>query len=81
MMFNLSLFLQSKTTTMQEIVGPIAVLIKWTFDNILVPIGELPDVINPNYIFSGVLFTGLIYWLFLQKKYNNQAAKDPNQLQ
>jgi hypothetical protein len=66
---------------MQEIVGPIAVLIKWTFDNILVPIGELPDVINPNYIFSGVLFTGLIYWLFLQKKYNNQAAKDPNQLQ
>lgn len=81
MMFNLSLFLQSKTTTMQEIVGPIAVLIKWTFDNILVPIGELPDVINPNYIFSGVLFMGLIYWLFLQKKYNKQAAKDPNQRQ
>jgi hypothetical protein len=79
-MFNLSLFLQSKTITMQEIVGPIAVLIKWTFDNILVPIGELPDVINPNYIFSGVVFIGLIYWLLLQKRYDNQAAKDPNQL-
>jgi len=80
MMFNLSLFLQSKIITMQEIVGPIAVLIKWTFDNILVPIGELPDVINPNYIFSGVVFIGLIYWLLLQKRYDNQAAKDPNQL-
>jgi len=65
---------------MQEIVGPIAALIKWTFDEVLVPIGELPDIINPNYLFLGLGFIGLIYWLLFQKKYNKQAANDPNQI-
>jgi|GEM_PF-592441 len=66
---------------MEYIVGPIAALIKWTFDEILVPIGELPDLVNPNYLFCGIIALGLIYWLILQKKYNNQAANDPNQIQ
>jgi hypothetical protein len=65
---------------MQEIVGPIAALIKWTFDEILVPIGELPDIINPNYIFLAIGFVGLFYWLILQKKYNTQADNNPGQL-
>lgn len=66
---------------MEYIVGPIAALLKWTFDEILVPIGELPELVNPNNIFISFVIFGLGYWLFLQKKYNNQAAKDPNQLQ
>jgi hypothetical protein len=65
---------------MQEIVGPIAALIKWSFDNILVPIGDLPDLINPNYLFLFLGFIGMFYWLFLQGKYNKQAANDPNQI-
>jgi len=65
---------------MEYIVGPIAALIKWTFDEILVPIGELPDLVNPNYLFLALGFVGLGYWLFLQKKFNNQAANNPNQI-
>lgn len=65
---------------MEYIVGPIAALIKWTFDNILVPIGELPDIINPNYIFIVVGCLGLVYWLFLQQKYNKQADNTPGQI-
>ncbi len=65
---------------MQEIVGPIAALIKWTFDEILVPIGELPDLVNPNYIFLALGFVGLFYWLILQKKYNTQADNNPSQI-
>lgn len=65
---------------MQYIVEPIAALIKWTFDNILVPIGELPALINPNNIFIIIGFIGMFYWLFLQSKYNKKAAEDPNQI-
>jgi len=79
-MFNLSLFLPPKTNIMEYIVGPIAALIKWTFDNILVPIGELPDLINPNYIFLLIGFVGMFYWFFLQRKYNKQADNNPNQI-
>ncbi|MEM9051144.1 MAG: hypothetical protein AAGC47_03735 [Bacteroidota bacterium] len=65
---------------MQEIVGPIAGLVKWTFDNVLVPIGDLPDLVNPNYIFLVIGFLGMFYWLNMQRKYNNQAANNPNQI-
>ncbi|MCH2215018.1 MAG: hypothetical protein MK086_07610 [Flavobacteriales bacterium] len=65
---------------MQEIVGPIAKLVKWTFDNLLVPIGDLPDIVNPNYIFLFVGFLGMLYWLNMQKKFNKQAANNPNQI-
>ena len=61
---------------MQYITGPLAAIIKWSFDNILVPIGELPTLVNPNYIFLGIGFIGLIYWLNLQNKYNKKAERE-----
>ncbi len=61
---------------MEYIVGPIAALIKWTFDNILVPIGELPAFMNPNNIFIVLGFVGLFYWLNLQGKYNKKAKSE-----
>ena len=61
---------------MQYITGPLAAIIKWSFDNILVPIGELPTIINPNYIFLALGFVGLFYWLALQSKYNKKAEQD-----
>jgi len=79
-MFNLSLLLDLKYSIMQEIVGPIAGLVKWTFDNVLVPIGDLPDYINPNYIFLVIGFLGMLYWLNLQQKFNKQAANNPSQI-
>lgn len=61
---------------MQYLTGPIAALIKWTFDNILVPIGELPNYINPNYIFLVLGFVGLFYWLRVQAQYNRKAERE-----
>lgn len=61
---------------MQDIVGPIAVFMKWTFDNVLVPIGELPATLNPNSIFIIVIVLGLVYWLFLQIKFNKKARRE-----
>jgi hypothetical protein len=34
----------------------------------------------PNYIFITVGFGLLVWWLGLQKKYNDKAAADPKQL-
>lgn len=65
---------------MQYIVEPIAALIKWTFDTILVPLGELPSMINPNNIFLVIGFIGMFYWLNLQRKYNKEAANNPDQI-
>jgi len=65
---------------MQYIVEPIAALIKWTFDFVLVPLGELPSFINPNNIFLVIGFIGMLYWLNLQGKYNKEAAKNPDQI-
>ena len=61
---------------MQYLTGPIAALIKWTFDFLLVPIGDLPGLLNPNNIFLVLGFIGLIYWLRLQGKYNKKAAQE-----
>ena len=61
---------------MQYLTGPLAFIIKWTFDHILVPIGELPNIVNPNYIFLAIGFIGLIFWLNLQHKYNKKADRD-----
>jgi hypothetical protein len=61
---------------MQYLVGPIAALIKWTFDNILVPIGELPIFANPNTIFIAIGCAGLLYWLYWQQKYNKKASEE-----
>ncbi len=60
---------------MQYIVGPIGALLKWTFDTILVPLGELPALINPNSLFIILLAAGLAYWVFLQGRFNKKARK------
>ena len=65
---------------MEYIVGPIAALIKWTFDNILVPIGDLPGFANPNNIFIVMGFLGMFYWLNMQRKFNKEAANNPDQI-
>lgn len=61
---------------MQYIVEPIAALIKWTFDNLLVPIGDLPGLLNPNNIFIIIIALGLLYWLRMQSKYNKKAEQE-----
>jgi hypothetical protein len=43
----------------------------WFYDNI-------GDIANYSFILLG--FFGLFYWLYNQKKFNDQAAKNPNQL-
>ncbi len=61
---------------MQDIVGPIGALIKWTFDKVLVPIGELPAALNPNNLFIVIIVVGLAYWLYLQNKFNKKARRE-----
>lgn len=43
----------------------------WFYDNI-------GDWANWTFIFLG--FFGMLYWLRWQKKFNDQAANDPNQI-
>lgn len=61
---------------MDYIVNPIAAFLKWTFDYILVPLGELPNIINPNYIFLILGFIGFFIWLRLQHKYDQRAKRE-----
>jgi Tfp pilus assembly protein PilO len=61
---------------MQYIVQPIAAIIKWSFDNILVPIGELPALINPNNIFIVIIVAGLGYWLYVQRQFDKKAERE-----
>lgn len=61
---------------MDYIVNPIAAFLKWTFDYILVPLGELPDIINPNYLFLYIGFIGLFIWLFLLRRYRKKAERE-----
>ncbi len=63
---------------MRYLVEPLGQLIVWTFDNILVPIGDL-GAANPNNLFIVMGFLGLFYWLFRQAKYN-QIAKEQGSL-
>jgi hypothetical protein len=59
---------------MDYIVKPIADLVIWTFDNLLVPVGEM-GAANPNNLFIVLGFVGLFYWLFLQTKFNKEAER------
>ena len=63
---------------MRYLVEPLGKLIVWTFDTILVPIGDL-GAANPNSIFIVMGFLGLFYWLYRQTKYN-QLAKEQGTL-
>jgi len=59
---------------MRYIAEPLGKLIVWTFDTILVPIGDMG--INPNTLFLAMGFIGLFYWLFRQHKYNQIAKQE-----
>jgi hypothetical protein len=62
---------------MRYLFEPLGELLVWTFDNVLVPIGDMG--INPNSIFIVGGFIGLAYWLMRQGKYN-QIAKEQGTL-
>ena len=59
---------------MQDIVIPIANLIEWSFQFVEL-LGNAP-----NYLFIVLGFFGLFYWLRLQKKYDQEAAANADQL-
>ncbi len=59
---------------MDYIVNPLGKLVVWTFDALLVPIGDLG--VNPNTIFIVMGFFGLFYWLRAQSKYNKEAEQN-----
>jgi len=61
---------------MQYIVEPIAALILWTFKNLLEPLADLPGLLNPNTIFIILIGMGLLYWLFMQQRFNKKAEKE-----
>ena len=55
----------------QEIITPIGKAMEWSFKNILAP---MSDPLNLGVVLLGLV--GLVYWLRLQKKYNDQAKSD-----
>ncbi len=56
---------------MNSILRPIGEIITWTFDSVLIPLGQLP-----NYVFILVGLVGLFVWLNMQGKFNKKAQKD-----
>lgn len=64
----------------QDIVLPIAELIVWTFDNVLVPIGNIFYRTGWELFWGAIGVAGIAFWLWLQGKYNREAANDPNQI-
>ncbi len=56
---------------MNSILRSIGDIINWTFDTILVPLGQLP-----NYAFIALGVVGLFLWLSMQQKYNKKAQKE-----
>ncbi len=61
---------------MQYITGPIAFILKWTFDFILVPLGNLPVFINPNSLIVVVVILGILIWLRIQRKLDQKAERE-----
>lgn len=61
---------------MDYIVNPIAFILKWTFDYILVPLGELPDIINPNSFIVLIIVIGVLVWLRIQRKLDRKAERE-----
>ena len=52
-------------------------VLQWTF-NILENVMPTTFLVNTGAVLLG--FVGLFYWLNLQRKFNAQAEKDPDQL-
>ena len=59
---------------------PLADGIVWTFDNVLVPLGDSGRFGLPNTMITLLGFGGICFWLYRQNKYNKAAAADPDQL-
>jgi len=62
--------------TLTEIFWGIGDFMQWTFN--LLQADAIGDMFNYAVILLG--FVGLLYWLNWQRKVNEQAANDPNQL-
>lgn len=56
---------------MNSILRVIGDILTWTFDTVLVPLGQLP-----NYAFILLGFVGLFLWLSMQGKYNKKAQEE-----
>ena len=57
---------------------PLGDILVWSFDNVMVPVGEFAA--SPNTLFALMGFGGLFYWMKLQAKYNAEAAANPDQI-
>ena len=66
---------------LQDIVMPLADLMVWTFDSLLVPFGEFLEQWNHYIVYGGMLYAFTLIWLWYQRKYDKIAAQDPDQLQ
>jgi hypothetical protein len=56
---------------LQKIVDPIADLMVWSFETLLVPFA---DFVNVSVVILG--FVGLAYWLKLQNDYTKKAKRE-----
>ena len=56
---------------LQEILEPIGELLVWTFENLLEPVGNMPNV-----LFTILGFAGILIWLRWQKRYNEIAERN-----
>jgi len=65
---------------MDWIAYPLGDFFYWTFDTLLVPIGEMGPYGAPNVGLLGLGFVALLVWMYLQNKYNKAAAADPDQI-
>jgi len=60
---------------MDWLVYPLRDFLVSIFENILIPLGNMPNLI---YLF--IILGGFLYWMSLQHKLNKKADSDPNQI-
>lgn len=60
-----------KNMTLQDILTPIEDALVWSFENLLEPMGNMP-----NYLLAVGGFVGICIWLKMQKDYNIKAERE-----
>ncbi|MEC8663483.1 MAG: hypothetical protein VXY03_06350 [Bacteroidota bacterium] len=55
----------------QDIITPLAQFVEWTFTTVLLPISN-----GFNWAVIALGLGGLLFWLRLQKKFNNRAEQE-----
>ena len=60
---------------MDWLLNPIKDFFVGIFENVLQPLGHMP-----NLIFFSIIAAGFLYWMYVQHKLNKQAENDPNQI-